>query len=1127
MGKRKKTKSGKGKTGDLPKFPPPEKVETTPLEDEELESLISQTTIRATPIDDTQVESFEFPDAPEPEGWNPKIGKVPKNPIERIHSLGDLHGWAPGLITYLIHHQLARIEIEGKRLYKQSSDGKISVDADAIRELFPHPIDSFSQSKRFPSAGLLGQNVSSGKWEFGYSNIKAEWIGHKTDPSACFVQIGDVFDRSDHSELAAEVLRQLIIQAPLRVMVLVGNHEQFMLEDDYDNWYHNESRWSYTDKHINGERGFHTRFHPQTYGWTLKQSETSAPVDIFNMYKASTAVLYLTQACVLAEIGLRESPENLDQDVILAGGFNAYNEAMRYLNQSIESESKPHNFPGAYTTIGIGNTIFAHAEVAAFSKPTDTVLEFTTVSQKNTEIILSEYRQMGSDINSSPDFELLWQRNSSHGSTSNPPVPACAEYIQNLVSILPGVRHYVHGHTPTPSVGWFEDIRGSSIVSYVARDSTKAAIRSKSSVRIHMIDEGICPVYFQGSEGIFDPSRVPLGLQTHPNAAKFDGSDGEENIETETDEWRHYIHLEEDFVPFKVPPSLTITTPTGIGAFAKKSMMVEEMEPWLHACSMNPNTGFDGWRVLMDDYSSLENSLDILLYPSDSKEMQQPVKVPFNRGEGVVEMNDFDRLVMRVAQERFSAFVRGGCNTEDLTSLDGEKWIAQIVPEYVERLGEHESMILEFGTCSIVKSTGSIFISIQYNSDGTVQIHALNGNENDVSMTFSRLADKSAETHNISIPGLSWAIDEMKSSDQSKSCPYEIRIDFGNQPPKPFFGSMDAFTESERNGKAQSMISEDSGFTMIVWPEHTAKSDQIKSNQQPLPDWVLAPPTLETTDTIISADTAIPAPPPALEPEIPLPPPPVNPPSTTTQINAPSNKSPIKEAPDVSRDTGPIRPENRKERKKRERREKAAKQRIQKTTQNNIEKSPIRNHPKDSPIKPVTSAPKWQTRERKGVIDTVTDAIVDTAKKVVGGSTSSPKKQKLQVDLEHFLVAKTYEKGFISFEFQISKQLPLLSENIVGKIEIKRNKILDKKQISFTGLTGDDEEIFFTIYTEDNPNLTSLPISVHFDYPKGNEVGVLELTTAGRKMHLFQGPKDSILEGYYLAINRIQLSKDG
>ena len=27
--------------------------------------------------------------------------------------LGDLHGWAPGLITYLIEHKLASIEING------------------------------------------------------------------------------------------------------------------------------------------------------------------------------------------------------------------------------------------------------------------------------------------------------------------------------------------------------------------------------------------------------------------------------------------------------------------------------------------------------------------------------------------------------------------------------------------------------------------------------------------------------------------------------------------------------------------------------------------------------------------------------------------------------------------------------------------------------------------------------------------------------------------------------------------------------------------------------------------------------------------------------------------------------
>ena len=44
-----------------------------------------------------------------------------------------------------------------------------------------------------------------------HAAINARWIA---DPEVAFVQVGDIFDRADHSELAAEILRQLIIDAP-------------------------------------------------------------------------------------------------------------------------------------------------------------------------------------------------------------------------------------------------------------------------------------------------------------------------------------------------------------------------------------------------------------------------------------------------------------------------------------------------------------------------------------------------------------------------------------------------------------------------------------------------------------------------------------------------------------------------------------------------------------------------------------------------------------------------------------------------------------------------------------------------------------------------------------------------
>ena len=75
----------------------------------------------------------------------------------------------------------------------------------------------------------------------------------------CLCASQGYFDRADHSELAAEILRQLIVDAPGRVFVLVGNHEQFMLENDFSNWAHNEVRSAYNE-HVKPKKGARAHF---------------------------------------------------------------------------------------------------------------------------------------------------------------------------------------------------------------------------------------------------------------------------------------------------------------------------------------------------------------------------------------------------------------------------------------------------------------------------------------------------------------------------------------------------------------------------------------------------------------------------------------------------------------------------------------------------------------------------------------------------------------------------------------------------------------------------------------------------------------------------------------------------
>ena len=63
------------------------------------------------------------------------------------------------------------------------------------------PLNSHLQGSRRPRF----EEVVNGP---GHSNVRARWVGGK---KTGFIQLGDVIDRSDHSELACEILRQLIL----------------------------------------------------------------------------------------------------------------------------------------------------------------------------------------------------------------------------------------------------------------------------------------------------------------------------------------------------------------------------------------------------------------------------------------------------------------------------------------------------------------------------------------------------------------------------------------------------------------------------------------------------------------------------------------------------------------------------------------------------------------------------------------------------------------------------------------------------------------------------------------------------------------------------------------------------
>ena len=452
--------------------------------------------------DDTlvlDVNASEADHASQPDA--PDLGEHTFHQLETIHVLGDLHGWAPGLITYLIEYDLATIEINGLSLGIGGS-----IDARAMMNVFAR--DSTMNASELPPAGLAGrprfEEVVNG---LGHSNVRARWVGgEKTG----FIQLGDVIDRSDHSELACEILRQLIIDAPSNVFVLIGNHEQFVLEDEYDNWYLNEKRNAVVDARMGPKEWNrnHLRFMA-----TIDLDELERSRLVFESYKESVQLLFLTQAAAQQKaLSIDHGLSGGSISLLLAKGWSPYNHVGKIAGQH---STKGKSFPGALASIVIGETLFHHAE------PNQKISNLVSEMAWEKQFGWVNYVHGGYNLQASPHSHLLWSRGASDGATLNR--PASQAMLEQISIHWPGLYNIVHGHTPTVSIGEFDDItkNESRPVSYLAESIQATPKYGRASrIRIYNIDEGMAPVYYKGSEHPDDPCRTPVGLRISRSSSR-------------------------------------------------------------------------------------------------------------------------------------------------------------------------------------------------------------------------------------------------------------------------------------------------------------------------------------------------------------------------------------------------------------------------------------------------------------------------------------------------------------------------------------------------------------------------------------------------------------------------------
>jgi hypothetical protein len=506
---------------------------------------------------------------PGPEKKSPVMVSNDASHTKIIHALGDLHGWAPGLINYLTQHGLAKIEISGTQVYDEDQDGNLTVNGQAMSMLFPDFAEHFGGSGddtqallEWPHAGILGHSVNGTITNVDsiYTAISAQWTGK----DEFLIQAGDIFDRADHSELAAEILRQLVIQAPAHVYVLVGNHEEFLLLDNYDSWHLNEAKWTYDTK----TKGGNTRALPAIYSG---RSETDLLQDTWDFYRSSAATLYLTQYFAKkphtpnAETPLpflSAAETNAYAERILNGGWSGYDAAYELHLRILEHiQQEDFTYPGAIAGLGIGDTWFMHAEPNGLTDFFKSVSDETLRQLKipvmigGRNVLLLEMRvkyRSGNDDYRSECTELFWARDASTGFEALS--SRFSSQTNVVLRVLPGVRNIVHGHSPVPM-----NLEGNQPHTYLARSSTRPVTPTTGSIRVYNIDEGMTPVYhyyMDFESNLAKMSHVPIGLRV-PTAIQPYHASGD--LIADEDLWTlHEMFLENDSPPFTVNTELSL-----------------------------------------------------------------------------------------------------------------------------------------------------------------------------------------------------------------------------------------------------------------------------------------------------------------------------------------------------------------------------------------------------------------------------------------------------------------------------------------------------------------------------------------------------------------------------------------
>ena len=281
--------------------------------------------------------------------------------IKKAVAVGDLHGWAPGLIHSIQSNNIGQVHI----LNRPISEDRMSI-------LFPNPVQLHALGLPLPCVGLNGHPLRPNARPTMFDGL---WVDMTPSGSqTTLIQLGDVIDRGDHSELSFELLRSMLIQQPCSSLTLLGNHEVWILEGDLDGWMLNEERYRMTD----GKPG--SVIHDPLI--TGLADLNSSMKNSFSVLEGALGAFLLTQHFSF-RLGL-SAPQRSNFDAIfvssleclkirkletkvLKGGWDLH----QIGRQALEcwrnaAQHQPTVIPGGFSLVSLVGNTFGHAEPSSF-----------------------------------------------------------------------------------------------------------------------------------------------------------------------------------------------------------------------------------------------------------------------------------------------------------------------------------------------------------------------------------------------------------------------------------------------------------------------------------------------------------------------------------------------------------------------------------------------------------------------------------------------------------------------------------------------------------------------------------------------------------------------------------------